>query len=169
MNNVLLLDKNYMPLTIIGYKKALMLLVKNKAENIAVPTTYTIRATNFIGYISSIVRLTVSIPWQAQQSKYKFNRKHVLIRDQFRCRYCDKKLGKQTTTIDHIIPVSRGGKSSYDNCVACCVSCNNVKGDRTPAEIGFVLLSKPIKPNFFTICKYNSDLVPEEWNNYIRW
>jgi Restriction endonuclease len=72
-------------------------------------------------------------------------RRGILKRDKFTCAYC----GKDTaSTIDHILPRSRGGEDSWDNLVAACLKCNNVKDDRTPKEAGMRLLFEPRIPTF---------------------
>ena len=77
-----------------------------------------------------------------------FSRKNIIIRDRNKCAYCgstrDDKLNH--LTIDHILPVSRGGKSTFENCVACCFHCNNTKGKRTPSEAGMYIHKKPYSP-----------------------
>jgi 5-methylcytosine-specific restriction endonuclease McrA len=70
------------------------------------------------------------------------SRKGVLRRDDNSCAYC----GRFANTIDHVQPRSRGGRDSWENLVACCLRCNNVKGDRTPEEMGWQLLRRPAAP-----------------------
>src|SRR5262245_35104131 len=67
------------------------------------------------------------------------SRRGVLRRDDQRCGYCSA----SASTIDHVMPRSRGGDDSWENLVACCLRCNNVKGDRTPAEMGWSLRFTP--------------------------
>lgn len=67
----------------------------------------------------------------------------VLERDGYRCNYCDRK----ASTIDHVFPVSRGGKTDWENCVAACFRCNQDKADRTPEEAGMRLLRYPYVPD----------------------
>lgn len=67
----------------------------------------------------------------------------ILVRDGFRCRYCECKIGMKSGTKDHVFPRSRGGPDTLTNIVAACKSCNNRKADRTPEEAGMKLLSQP--------------------------
>ena len=71
------------------------------------------------------------------------SRRGVLRRDNQRCGYC----ASSATTIDHVLPRSRGGADSWENLVACCLRCNNVKGDRTPQEMGWSLRTIPRPPH----------------------
>ena len=70
------------------------------------------------------------------------SRRGVLRRDEHRCAYC----GGHAATVDHVLPRSRGGPDTWDNLVACCVRCNNLKGDRTPEEKGWTLRVRPRHP-----------------------
>lgn len=71
-----------------------------------------------------------------------WTRRGVLLRDAHRCAYC----GRSGTTVDHVLPVSRGGRNTWVNTVAACVECNQRKGDRTPAEAGLTLRITPMAP-----------------------
>ena len=73
-----------------------------------------------------------------------FGKRNILIRDNFTCQYCGKKVKK--LTIDHIIPKSRGGETSFENCVSSCKECNNRKGMKTPREAGMSLMKVPTQP-----------------------
>lgn len=73
-----------------------------------------------------------------------FCKKNVLIRDGFKCAYCGS--GKYRLTIDHIIPKSKGGKSTFENCVAACTPCNTKKGDQLPSRVNMFLKVKPRQP-----------------------
>ena len=77
-----------------------------------------------------------------------FARSNIYKRDRFTCQYCGKRPGTAELTIEHIVPRSRGGVSSWTNCVAACVQCNSRKANQTPGEAGMVLRSQPAKPVF---------------------
>lgn len=76
----------------------------------------------------------------------KFSRGQVFIRDRFTCQYCAKTLPKHRLNIDHVMPRTQGGKTTWENVVASCHPCNRKKGGRTPAQAGMKLLSNPYKP-----------------------
>jgi len=75
-----------------------------------------------------------------------FNRRNVFLRDGNQCQYCGRKLGVQSLSLDHVLPRSRGGQSTWENIVAACLKCNVTKGGRTPQEAGMRLRQKPAKP-----------------------
>lgn len=90
--------------------------------------------------------------------KISFNRKTIYRRDCYTCQYCGGRPGTEELSIDHIIPKSQGGKSTWDNCVLACVKCNARKADKSLAQAKMKLLKEPTKPtsNFFKgeiICK----------------
>lgn len=168
MQRALLLDRNYMALSVVPWKKAVKLMVKGKAE--AVVGSGVVRKVQTVSSnfsVPSIIRLLVVIPWKAHIGRMRFSRKNVVIRDNCHCQYCGKKLGKSAGTIDHVTPRSRGGKTDYLNCVLCCKDCNNNKSNRTPIEAGMHLLQHPRKPTFLTLYKNHLNSSPEEWKNYI--
>jgi len=167
MGKALLIDRNYMALSIITWKKAIKLMVKGKAETIETNNRITITRYADSMSIPSIVRLVVDIPWRAHQSRMKFSRKNVMIRDNFECQYCEAKLGKGGT-IDHVVPKTRGGRTTYQNCVACCKTCNNYKADKTVEQSGFKLKVKPKKPSFLSLYRRHlGNNSPQEWKDYI--
>lgn len=167
MQQALLLDKNYMALSLVPWKKALKLMVKGKAEPV-IGSGIIKKISSQTGFeVPSIIRLLVVIPWRAHIGKLRFSRRNVFIRDNFNCQYCGIKVGKMASTLDHVVPRSRGGKTDYINCVTCCKACNNVKADRTPIEADMKLLRKPGKPSFVDLYGNYMNDTPQEWNDYI--
>jgi 5-methylcytosine-specific restriction endonuclease McrA len=76
-----------------------------------------------------------------------FSRLNLYKRDRYTCQYCGRHPSVTELTIDHVVPRSRGGMSSWTNCVVACVQCNFKKANRTPAEAGMVLKKAPVKPD----------------------
>jgi len=94
------------------------------------------------------------------EQKIHFSRRTIYRRDQNTCQYCDKRPGTAELTIDHIVPKSHGGKTNWDNCVLCCVSCNTRKANRTPEQAKMKLLRKPYRPRFTL---YRGDYRCDSW------
>jgi 5-methylcytosine-specific restriction endonuclease McrA len=92
------------------------------------------------------------------------SRRGVLRRDSNRCAYC----AKSATTIDHVQPKSRGGKDTWENLVACCLRCNNKKGDKTLAEIGWALRTAPRMPHGTAWIVRGADHAEPEWHSYLQ-
>jgi 5-methylcytosine-specific restriction endonuclease McrA len=82
------------------------------------------------------------------QQRIHFSRRTIYRRDNNICQYCGSCPGTPELSIDHILPRSRGGKTTWENCVICCCSCNRKKADKTPEEAGMKLLKKPVRPKF---------------------
>lgn len=168
MERALLLDKNYMALSLVPWKKAVKLMVNGKAEPVqGSGVVYQVSGTGSSFKVPSIIRLVSIIPWRAHMGRMKFSRKNILIRDNFECQYCGTKISRSASTIDHVVPRCKGGETSYKNCVACCKACNNKKGSKTLDEIKMQLKRTPKNPTFFTLYNHYLSNSPKEWRDYI--
>jgi hypothetical protein len=165
MNKALLLDRNYMAVAIITIRKAAKLITRGKVESVS-SQEFLVQTGSGKFKIPTILRLTNPIPHRASGS-VKFSRKNVMLRDNFICQYCFERLGKNSGTIDHVMPKSRGGQSDYHNCVTSCNRCNNFKANRTPEEAGLILKMLPKKPTFLTLNRNYLTVAPKEWENYL--
>ncbi|MBU1076662.1 MAG: HNH endonuclease, partial [Spirochaetes bacterium] len=105
-----------------------------------------VRSTRISFEAPSVIKLSNYI--NLVNKKVELTRKTVLIRDKFVCQYCGAHFKISELTIDHIIPKSMGGKTRWDNVVACCKKCNNHKGKRTPWQANMSLVKKPSAPNY---------------------
>lgn len=99
----------------------------------------------------------------------RFNRRNIYVRDRFRCQYCGSVPGREQLTIDHVVPRSKGGRSTWNNVVVACISCNSSKGDRLPSECGMVPRVAPKRPSWFSAFR----MVPGErerssWEHFIN-
>jgi 5-methylcytosine-specific restriction endonuclease McrA len=77
-----------------------------------------------------------------------FSRRNVFKRDHYTCQYCNVQPGTEELSIDHVIPRSHGGTSTWENCVLACVACNKRKADRTPQQAGMKLRRPPVHPTW---------------------
>ncbi len=143
MTSCILLNQDYSFLNVINWKRAMCLVAKGKVQVLAYSEKTVVTAEGMIFKIPAVMKLMKLIR-TLYRSKVPFNKRNVLIRDGFKCLYCGSKEGK--LTIDHIIPRSRGGKDTFENCVASCRRCNNKKGSKTPREAGMALSSQPCQP-----------------------
>lgn len=156
----LVLNKSYEPLMILDWRRAFILVCLKKAT---VEQSYdeTVNSSSDTFEIPAVVRLEKMI--RKARRIHRFSSKGVFVRDKHMCQYCGVKLTKkEPPTMDHVLPKSRGGPKSWTNIVASCMPCNNRKGDRTPAEAGMTLLSKPRVP---TLIK--KEKAPLEWRDYL--
>jgi hypothetical protein len=96
----------------------------------------------------------------------KYSRDNVFKRDDFTCVYCGKR-DRNDCTIDHVLPQSRGGQDSFENCVTACFSCNQEKDDLTIKEWGREH-PNPKRPHYLMLLN-NLDTIPEDWKRYLLW
>jgi len=138
----ILLNGDYTFLCLIGWKKAIKLVLTEKVKVLK----YSDRVINSVdkAFKAPAVLVLIKVIRTVYRGKVPFSRKNVLIRDGFTCVYCGK--SNKGLTIDHMIPSSKGGKTDFDNCVACCKACNTKKGSRTPREAGMHLRKRPYQP-----------------------
>jgi len=98
-------------------------------------------------------------------SRLAFSRKNLFRRDKCTCQYCGTQPGTQNLTIDHVMPRSRGGESTWENCVLACITCNHRKADRTPREAGMRLKKEPVAPNWRPT--FHTGVVLDSWEKFV--
>lgn len=136
----LVLNAGYEPLSVVSFKRAIVLVLNGKASVLAdsdlpvVSSSLTVPRPLVI-VLSHYVRLPYA-------RKVPVSRRGVLRRDQFKCAYC----GNHATTVDHVVPRAKGGPDTWENLVASCLKCNNTKGDRTLNELHWTLSFSPSAP-----------------------
>src|SRR3990170_7300326 len=140
MSKALVLNATYEPLCVVPVRRAVVLVLKQKAE-VLHASDRTLHSERSAMPAPSVIRLThfVKVPYRARAA---LNRRAVFARDDNRCQYC----GAAAENIDHVIPRSRGGLHVWENVVASCRRCNARKEDRTPQEAGFSLSRQPYAP-----------------------
>ncbi|MBN1260486.1 MAG: HNH endonuclease [Anaerolineae bacterium] len=170
--SVLLLNAGYEPLGIITHRRALSLMLRGRVEP-ACDESFEMRGASSDIHIPTVIRLRyyVNVP----QRGIHWSRQAVFRRDQYICGYCGLKPGDKQRgqvmkpgdfTIDHILPVSRGGKSTWGNTVCACPVCNQRKADRLPNEAGMKLLWEPKTPRS-TYLVASGD-IPASWKIYLK-
>ena len=99
-------------------------------------------------------------------STVTFSRRNIFKRDRFTCQYCGCQPTPDELTIDHVLPRSHGGTSTWENCVLACVDCNHSKADRTPEQAGLKLRREPIRPAWNPVYSYSNVRI-ESWRKFI--
>ncbi len=168
MQKVLLLDNHNRPINICSWKRALVLLLKGKAENARHLNDIDsmIKVDNIL--IPYVIKLTYDLA--VLYKELPFCRENILVRDEFVCQYCGKKFPAEELTLDHVFPKSRLGPDIWENIVACCKECNQKKADRTPKEARMKLLRRPYRPTDylrFELKKYPEHVV-KNWLDYFE-
>lgn len=166
MNAVLVLDHDFRPLRVDGWQRAITDLFIGKIEVIEYSRDRTIQGVSQTYPMPAVVR--VLRRFRRDKIRIKFSRLNVYARDAFVCQYDGQRHATEDLTFDHVVPRSRGGKTTWENIVTCCVECNAEKSNRTPAEAGMRLLRAPKKPHFLpaVTVKMNATQIPEEWRGY---
>jgi len=155
-SSVLVLNSDYNQINVISWRRAFSLIEKGKVE-IVHYTDKTVRnwQGDFEFRIPLVIRL-VNFVKQVYARKLKFSKKYVKIRDSKTCMYCGAKEKKMT--IDHVVPISKGGKNTWENCVCCCHKCNNKKGNKLLQETDTRLKKLPHAPTVREFLKLKMDL-----------
>ena len=139
---VVVLNENYEYINSVNWQKAIKLMVKGKVTVLKYTEMVVKTAEHVIMKIPAVIKLLKLIRL-VYRTKVPFSKKNVMIRDNFTCQYCGT---QKELTIDHVTPISRNGKSMFENCVTACKHCNNRKSDRLPSEAQMYLKKKPIAP-----------------------
>jgi 5-methylcytosine-specific restriction endonuclease McrA len=167
--SVLVLNRQYMAVHVVGVRRAFGLLLNRLAEVIHIedgqyanydfqswreiselkasfkePDEDWIRSVNFEVCVPRVLRLLYydRLPKQ----RVRLNRRNIFARDANQCQYCGKRYATSELSLDHVLPTCRGGDTSWENLVCACVKCNVRKGGRTPKEAGMKLVRPPVRP-----------------------
>ena len=191
---VLVLNRSWVAVNVATVRRALTLVFQDVARIVA-PEDYA--TYNFEGWVEAshaakegrrihsasisfcVPEVIVLSAFNGRFSKeVRFSRRNIFERDENTCQYCGKKLDRSELTLDHVVPRSRGGTSTWQNIVLACIRCNMRKGDRLPQEINLKLLRKPVKPQWATrvgvklgrVCKPSWERFLEEayWDVELR-
>ncbi|MBO0910594.1 MAG: HNH endonuclease [Acidobacteria bacterium] len=144
---VLVLNASYEPINVCAARRAIVLVLKGVAMT-EEENGHFLHAARLALRVPSVIRLLEyrRIPHQTRA----LSRKNILLRDRNTCQYCGEVLGSSDLTLDHVVPRSRGGASTWENLVACCHACNRSKGNQLPSEAGMKLLREPHAFNLHT-------------------
>jgi 5-methylcytosine-specific restriction endonuclease McrA len=142
-----------------------VLLLKEKAELVEAAEAM-LRSENFSLPVPLVIRLVyfVKIP---RRVSLPVTRRGVLSRDHYTCQYCGATPPRKNLTVDHIVPRSRGGKTTWENVVTACEKCNGRKGSRTLAEANLKLRTQPKRPRYLAIATLASVEAKQAWGKYI--
>ena len=143
MRRVLVLNQDYSPLTVCTAERAFLLIYADKAERVHDDPELTLRTVTSEFKIPSVIRLQkyIYVPYKS----VLLSRQNIFKRDRHTCQYCGS---PKDLTLDHVLPSSRGGASTWHNLTTACKKCNSLKGDRTPEEAEMTLANPPFKPSY---------------------
>ncbi len=182
-SNVLVLNRNYFPVHITTVRRAFCMLYQGIAK--AVDGEYKTfdfqswaelsvavhhEKIGLVGRVMRVPRVVVLIAYDHMPKRgIRFSRLNIMLRDKHQCQYCGKKLLKSKLNLDHVIPRSQGGLTTWENVVTSCHDCNRIKGGRTPQQAHMKLLHQPFRPTSVPFMDISRHMMHyEEWKPFIN-
>jgi 5-methylcytosine-specific restriction endonuclease McrA len=160
---------SYFPLSLWSWQDAVKAIYR-EAVDVLSEYDLSVRSPSCEMKLPSVVVLKEYIPSARQPAFTRFN---VFLRDGFSCQYCGERKHTKELTFDHLIPRSRGGRTSWDNIVAACRPCNTKKGSRLMSECRMYPQLKPAQPSVFELQERGKQFPPnflhESWGDFLYW
>jgi len=160
---VLVLNASFEPLNVCSVRRAVVLILKEKAEMLE-QGERTLHSESITLPHPVVIRLVTYVRVPRDRAKRRITRRAVFARDSWTCQYCGT---TSHLTVDHVIPRSRGGASDWENIVTSCAPCNRRKGNRTPVETGVHPRRKPKAPGPTIFIRVATPVVPPAWQQYL--
>jgi 5-methylcytosine-specific restriction endonuclease McrA len=160
---VLVLNATYEPINVCTVKRAIVLMLKAKAE-VLEQAEWALHAERVALARPFVIRLTSYVRVPRDAHRRKITRRAVFARDDWTCQYCG---ARSNLTVDHVIPRSKGGLSNWENIVASCAPCNRRKADRTPVQSGMHPAQTPRQPHAEIFIRVSSPTIPPAWRAYL--
>lgn len=160
---------SYFPLSIWPWQEAVKAIFR---DSVTVISEYdrVVRSPGVSFKLPSVLALKEYIPMARSPAFTRFN---VFLRDQWTCQYCGDCFKTQELSFDHVIPRSRGGRTTWENIVAACRDCNTPKGNRLPKESGMYPIMTPRRPSIFELHergrKFPPHFLHESWGDFLYW
>jgi len=177
----LVLNRNWQPVNVATVARALVLLW-NESARVVDPADYQLYtwadwsrlAPRADEPVIRTIRQRLRVPEVIALTGYDrlptaavtFSRRNIFKRDHFTCQYCAVQPGPEELTIDHVLPRSQGGTSTWENCVLSCVDCNKRKADRTPEQAGIRLRKPPVRPVWKPLYAAHRERI-ESWSKFV--
>lgn len=158
---------SYYPLSLWPWQDVVKAVFLDRVDIVATYENKVVHSPSFDMELPSVVSLKEYV---RQDRSPAFTRFNVFLRDGFACQYCGR---GEDLTFDHVVPRSRGGRTTWDNIVAACAPCNLAKGGRTPAQSGMHPHQSPRRPTHFELVERGRQFPPghlhESWLDYLYW
>ncbi|MGI8921497.1 MAG: HNH endonuclease [Solirubrobacteraceae bacterium] len=160
---MLVLNATFEPINVCTVRRATVLLLKEKAELVE-RSSWLLRAESMTLPKPIVIRLITYVRVPRDTHRRKITRRAVFARDRWTCQYCGS---RSSLTVDHVVPRSKGGGSSWDNIVASCAPCNRRKGDRLLRQVNMRLRHAPRTPRPEVFIHVASPSIPTAWRQYL--
>ena len=160
---------SYLPLSIWSWQEAVKASFQNRVSIIS-EYDQEVHSPSMSFQLPSVIALKDYVPMNRTPAFTRFN---VFLRDHFRCQYCSIKLPAQELTFDHVLPRSKGGRTSWENIVTACQKCNLRKGSKMLKQSGLRLRADPMRPSYHQLQEYGRRFPPnflhKSWADYLYW
>ena len=158
-----MLNATFEPINVCTVRRAAVLLLKEKAELIE-HASWELRSESMSLPRPMVIRLVSYVRVPRDTHRRKITRRAVFARDRWTCQYCG---ARSNLTVDHVVPRSKGGASSWENIVASCAPCNRRKGDSSLSHAGMSLRRAPRSPSPHVFIHVSSPTIPPAWRQYL--
>ncbi|MBI2082960.1 MAG: HNH endonuclease [Deltaproteobacteria bacterium] len=183
-SNVLVLNRSFVPINITSVRRAFVLFYQGLAKAVDHELFETFDFKSWtelsvnshhetIGLVNHIIRIPRVILLTAYdrmpRRHVRFSRNNIYLRDGNRCQFCGEDFSRNELNLDHVIPRSRGGKTTWENVVTSCIECNRKKGGRLPSEAGLALIRHPIRPRWTPFVDFSGRAHSyKEWKPFFK-
>lgn len=154
------------PLSVVSWQVGIRLLVTDKVRVLKEYDNWIVRSPSTQMSVPSVVMATDYVRWNRQ---VKYSRSNIFLRDNYTCQLCGNKPGEFNLSLDHVVPRSKGGKTSWTNIVTACKSCNSIKGN----DETIVPKIKPQRPSYYELVARRSKqpivIKDDFWKNFLPW
>jgi 5-methylcytosine-specific restriction endonuclease McrA len=158
------LPVSYLPLSIVQWKEAVMYMYHDKCNVLEWYDDWMVRSPSWETRVPAVIMLK---EYMQKSRKPRFSKSNLYLRDMYECGYCGSRHFKSELTIDHVVPISRGGKTAWDNCISSCGPCNSHKGNRMDIRPRY----KPYTPGYYELVRKRKqlpfDLKHPSWNQWL--
>jgi 5-methylcytosine-specific restriction endonuclease McrA len=155
---------SHLPLSVINWQEAIKYMVLDKAVVLAWHEDWIVHSANWETQVPAVIMLK---EYMKKKTGIRYSKQNVFLRDGYTCQYCGVGVNKKSATLDHVVPTSHGGKTTFENTVCACGPCNSNKGNNKK----IVPKVKPQKPNYYELVekrkKLPFDLRHPDWAMYI--
>lgn len=156
---------SWLPLSIIPWEESIKYMVLEKATVLEFYEDWIVHSANWQTQVPAVMILR---EYEKRKATIRYSKQNVFLRDNYECQYCGDDVSKKTATLDHVLPVSHGGKTTFENTVTACGPCNAAKGNNKK----IVPVKKPYKPNYFQLVEKRKnqkwDMQHPSWANYLE-
>ena len=140
-----------LPLSVISWQEAIRYMVLDKATVLEWHDTWIVHSANWETQVPAVIILK---EFMKKKSAVRYSKQNVFLRDGYKCQYCGVSTTGKNATLDHVLPISHGGKSTFENAVCACATCNSNKGNDKrikPKKL-------PIRPNYYQLVEQRKKL-----------